>query len=99
MSQKLNDLPAVICARPRQWGNPYVVMFDPHTDYSPQTREEAVAWFRDLINRTNLHGLKAVPEHFNPLTIKRELRGKNLACWCKPGDPCHCDVLLEIANS
>lgn len=27
-----------------------------------------------------------------------ELRGKNLACWCKPGTPCHADVLLEIAN-
>lgn len=29
---------------------------------------------------------------------KEQLRGKNLACWCKPGDPCHADVLLEIAN-
>jgi hypothetical protein len=28
-----------------------------------------------------------------------ELRGKNLACWCKPGDPCHADVLLELANA
>lgn len=27
-----------------------------------------------------------------------ELRGKNLACFCKPGTPCHADVLLEIAN-
>jgi hypothetical protein len=27
------------------------------------------------------------------------LRGKNLGCWCKPGDPCHADVLLEIANA
>jgi hypothetical protein len=26
------------------------------------------------------------------------LRGKNLACWCKPGEACHADVLLEIAN-
>jgi hypothetical protein len=26
------------------------------------------------------------------------LRGKNLACWCKPGDPCHADALLLIAN-
>lgn len=26
------------------------------------------------------------------------LRGKNLACWCAPGAPCHADVLLEIAN-
>lgn len=31
--------------------------------------------------------------------IKAGLRGKNVACWCKPGDPCHADVLLEIANS
>lgn len=27
-----------------------------------------------------------------------ELRGKNLACWCKLGDPCHADVLLDLAN-
>lgn len=28
-----------------------------------------------------------------------ELRGKNLACWCKIGDWCHADVLLRIANA
>lgn len=28
-----------------------------------------------------------------------DLRGKNLACWCKIGDPCHADVLIELANS
>ena len=27
-----------------------------------------------------------------------ELRGKNLACWCKAGAPCHADILLELAN-
>lgn len=27
-----------------------------------------------------------------------ELRGKDLACWCKPDMPCHADVLLELAN-
>jgi len=26
------------------------------------------------------------------------LRGKNLACWCPLDQPCHADVLLEIAN-
>jgi len=26
------------------------------------------------------------------------LQGKNLACWCRPGTPCHADVLLELAN-
>lgn len=27
-----------------------------------------------------------------------ELRGKNLACWCRVGLPCHGDVLLRMAN-
>lgn len=30
--------------------------------------------------------------------IRRELRGKNLACWCPLDAPCHADVLLELAN-
>ncbi len=28
-----------------------------------------------------------------------ELRGKNLACWCPLDQPCHADVLLELANA
>lgn len=31
--------------------------------------------------------------------IRSELRGKNLACWCKPDARCHADVLLHIANN
>lgn len=27
-----------------------------------------------------------------------ELRGRDLACWCPLDQPCHADVLLEIAN-
>lgn len=27
-----------------------------------------------------------------------ELRGKTLACWCKPCEPCHADVLIQMAN-
>lgn len=34
---------------------------------------------------------------------RRQLRGKNLACWCPQDDPyedcCHAAVLLEIANA
>ncbi|MBS7698741.1 MULTISPECIES: DUF4326 domain-containing protein [unclassified Chelatococcus] len=26
------------------------------------------------------------------------LRGKNLACWCTPDQPCHADILLKLAN-
>jgi hypothetical protein len=32
------------------------------------------------------------------LRLLPELRGKNLACWCPLDQPCHADVLLEIAN-
>jgi hypothetical protein len=30
--------------------------------------------------------------------VRAELRGKNLACFCALDQPCHADVLLELAN-
>jgi hypothetical protein len=30
--------------------------------------------------------------------LQADLRGKNLACWCKIGEPCHGDFLLKLAN-
>lgn len=30
--------------------------------------------------------------------VRKHLRGKDLACWCPLDQPCHADVLLEIAN-
>lgn len=30
--------------------------------------------------------------------VRRDLRGKDLACYCPVDQPCHVDVLLEIAN-
>ena len=46
----------------------------------------AVVKFRDYINHS-----------FEYDDIK-QLRGKNLACWCRLDEPCHADVLLELAN-
>lgn len=40
-----------------------------------------------------------VLEQISAPEIRKHLRGKNLACWCPPGEPCHADVLLEIANA
>jgi hypothetical protein len=31
--------------------------------------------------------------------VRRELRGKDLVCWCPLDRPCHADVLLELANA
>lgn len=30
---------------------------------------------------------------------KKPLKNKNLMCWCKLGEPCHADVLLELVNA
>jgi len=30
--------------------------------------------------------------------VTRELRGRDLACYCPLDQPCHADVLLDIAN-
>jgi len=40
-------------------------------------------------------------EHRLPVTpadARRELAGRDLACWCPPHLPCHADVLLQAAN-
>ena len=39
----------------------------------------------------------AMPE-FARQAYRQELRGKNLACWCRLDQPCHADVLLSLAN-
>ena len=49
-----------------------------------ETAEQAVEWFRWYAGITSKTFI--------------ELRGKNLACWCKEGACCHADVILEIAN-
>lgn len=35
----------------------------------------------------------------SPDDVRAELRGRDLACYCPLDEPCHADVLLEIANS
>lgn len=91
-------LPAntVVVSRPTKWGNPFVV--GKHGD-----RAECVRLF-GLLMAGYLCISKDVPcvkdqERFIAHAKKHlpELRGKNLACWCR-GKPCHADVLLELAN-
>lgn len=36
--------------------------------------------------------------HDRILTALPTLAGRNLACWCTAGSPCHADVLLDLAN-
>jgi hypothetical protein len=50
---------------------------------------------RDEVVRKHKAYLMAMPKLCED--AKKELRGKDLVCWCKPGS-CHGDILLEIAN-
>lgn len=69
------------------------------------TRAEIVELYRLTLTDPTPGMLAAYPSrsgHFSKITvdhIREELAGKDLACWCHPGDPCHADVLLEIANA
>lgn len=72
--------------RPGRWGNPFRI-----GDFGIRSNADAVQRYREWLD-----GRVVGPQPPNEFAA---LRGKNLACWCKPGEPCHADVLLEIANS
>ena len=88
-----NGLPVVCVTRGTKWGNPMPVglYVGPDGPLTPaQSRLVAVEDYRQQL----LAGKLSVTVD----DVQRELRGKNLACWCK-GSPCHADVLLQVANS
>lgn len=104
---------AIVVARPSRWGNPFKVgeevkrgdlrfpylvatlpaspLYSPGFNMdslTPLDRGVVVDAFRDFIVDTPWLWLGA----------KAELRGHDLACWCPLDQPCHADVLLEVAN-
>lgn len=72
----------VYVGRPTRWANPH------RADPTPDSRAAAVAHYRAWL--ADQPGLIAA--------ARRELVGRDLACWCPIGQPCHADVLLAIAN-
>lgn len=42
--------------------------------------------------------LKAGKLPFSVAEVRRDLHGKNLACWCPLDQECHADVLLRVAR-
>ncbi|GEP12275.1 DUF4326 domain-containing protein [Methylobacterium gnaphalii] len=85
LSRAVNGLPAVRVARPGMWGNYAAVRC------GTLTGEPAVAAFRRWIEDEASDAWKGV--------AKVNLRGRNLACFCRLDAPCHADVLLEMANA
>lgn len=106
---------AVVVSRPSRWGNPFAIqiadcamggrcwrvitpdgqLWAQHLD----TRGDAA---RAAVDLFALHIGPMGSYEYDQETLERltsELAGRDLACWCPPGQPCHADVLLEIANT
>jgi hypothetical protein len=79
----------VYVGRPSIWGNPYREG-QVHQIGGLAVTDDAVLAFRLLVTSEGNWPYRE--------EAKRELGGKNLACWCPLTKPCHADVLLEIAN-
>ena len=74
---------AVVVARPSRWGNPFRVGVD-------GDRAACVRRYREALAAGELA--------FDEAEVRARLAGRDLACWCPLGEPCHADVLLSVAN-
>ena len=76
----------VVVSRPSKWGNPYKVgKKGPDGKIIENNQDAVFFYYSNVISRKE--------------EIKRELKEKNLACWCSLLDDCHASILLEIANN
>lgn len=99
-SSALNGLPAKLITRPGKWGNPFTIG-ETATRYGldkDAAQARAVELCGQWLCGTLDPKLSPGPPPERDL-IRAELGGHNLACWCRPGSPCHGDVLIDLANS
>ncbi len=94
------------------YGNPFPIAKGKSTSagktsdiWSIGTWEGPAMWFRDTKAEALSVSVAAYREWLHQPAQKKlrdramvELHGKNLACWCKAGEPCHADVLLELVD-
>jgi hypothetical protein len=85
--------------RSTKWGNPFKVGSQFVRPKMKPGGGQIVNTVYDNEHAVQLYKRFTAREVALQIAAYQELRGKNLACWCKPGTPCHADVLLKIANS
>jgi hypothetical protein len=84
---------AIYVGRPTMWGNRYQIGTWSNTLGRPvETVDEAVRLYREIIwdSPDGPHMAAYIGER---------LRGHDLVCWCALDQPCHADILLQLANS
>jgi hypothetical protein len=89
----------VYVGRGTKWGNPYKVggTVENHfgRTFEIKNNKQAVNAYTNMF-LASLGGIMR-REPYCDVDFS-ELRGKNLACWCRLDEPCHADVLLKLAN-
>jgi hypothetical protein len=104
---------AVVVARPTKWGNPFKVtrMRDAVDgvlvwfvdDTRDPGRSTLAAFGQGRSDEPEYLAFSVAVEAFErevaPTLDVAALRGRDLACWCPLDQPCHADVLLELANA
>lgn len=89
--------PNTVCVdRTTRWGNPFVIGKDGDV-------RQCLSKYNAEMFPYRHHGPTSGLDSFyltmaNIKDIAFSLRGKNLACFCPLDQPCHADILLEVAN-
>lgn len=87
---------AVKVDRSTRWGNPWPVGAEGPDGRVAPDAEGAVGMFADMLADPEKRAEAGYPDD---ATIRSHLQGRDLACWCRIGQPCHADVLLRIVNA
>lgn len=80
----------IYVGRPTRYGNPFRVGEVNRDTGQVVTLEKCLEYFRFYLQRK--YQGDSLKEFLAPL------RGKDLACFCAEGMPCHADILLDLAN-
>lgn len=101
---------AIYVGRPTEWGNPFVVSekvplalaLELYRDlicgyFSPAKLAHLTDAEFHAIYAERSNWLKRGPSH-PKWSAQTYLKGHDLACWCPLDQPCHADILLELAN-
>ena len=97
---------AVKVDRSTRWGNPHTLGPDRCQGcqatgrFAVHSRDGGIRAYReDLVAGRRIVPSQKRPDRAHTINdVRRELAGKDLACWCPLDQSCHAAVLLEIAN-
>ena len=81
--------------RSTKWGNPFKVKPGRAHDYAVTLFTHMLAGDISVLDDPTMEA--QLDYRAMAVQDRAELRGKNLACWCRPDQKCHADVLLVLA--